>query len=291
MGLSPGAIKLYLDLWQRGFFREVSSVCDMGSQELHLDLPRFQGLVEGVGVPGYLPRAFAALGNWPGSPRCPARPFYELLGVTNYACVDLTGQYGAIRLDLNLPLVDRTLHDRFDLVTDHGTNEHAFNAAEAYRTMHRLCKPGGTMIIFQAVIRGNGYYTFDFPFFEGMAAANGYTVLHATYLVGTAGDEHHLPLAPDLLRVFDWSRLDRLGICYVFRKVEERDFITPYQYGHHAAVSGHFGYRLHHLADSTMPGRAYLPVGEAALHEVRAGALARHLAGRILRRLGFKSRS
>ena len=36
--------------------------------------------------------------------------------------------------------------DKYDLVTDFGNNEHAFNIAEAYKTTHKLCKKDGLIL-------------------------------------------------------------------------------------------------------------------------------------------------
>src|SRR3989338_4123011 len=157
MGLGPSAIKLNLDLWQRGFLKTTKSVIEMGSQEMHMTLPLFEELVRAAGVPGYKKENFTALAHWPAFPRCPARPFYELLVIDKYNCVDMNKMHGAIPLDLNFPLDDKSLYGKFDLVTDYGTNEHVFNTAEAYRTVHRLCKENGLIIVMQAVFRGNGY--------------------------------------------------------------------------------------------------------------------------------------
>ena len=80
-----------------------------------------------------------------------------------------------------------------------------FNIAEAFRTMHRLCKPGGIIVIMQAVYGGNGYYNFDLSFFEGMAAANNYRILFSLYTVFTlaskGGKQFHIPMSRDLINV------------------------------------------------------------------------------------------
>jgi hypothetical protein len=50
MGLGPGAVKLYLELWQRNLLANVESVIDMGSQELHLTRTAFKELVNAAGI-------------------------------------------------------------------------------------------------------------------------------------------------------------------------------------------------------------------------------------------------
>ena len=141
MGLGSGAVKLYLELWQRGLFKNIHSVVEMGSQEIHLTKEHFEELIHSAGMNNYKEVDFQELVNWPGYPRVSSKPFYEMLGIEKYSCIDMNAYHEAILLDLNQPLEDKSLYGKFDLVTDHGTNEHVFNVAETYRTMHRLAKP------------------------------------------------------------------------------------------------------------------------------------------------------
>jgi len=287
VGLSAAAIKLNLDLWQRGLLNNYNSVVDLGSQELHLRLSEFEELVDAAGISDYDKSQFAALANWPASPRCSAKPFYALLGLKEYSCVDMNREHDSIPIDLSVPLDQSDLYGRFDLVTDHGTNEHVFNVAEAYRTMHRLCKKQGMLMICQTVWGGNGYYNFDSSFFEGLAAANGYEVLFASYILTTreaAPDgrmgQFHLPLARELVTAFDWSRINQIGICYVFLKTSEADFQYPYQGSYLAQKQGHYGYTLQFLPEP--PRRTYLPVYDATNMPIATKELAKMLYRRVI---------
>jgi len=198
------------------------------------------------------------------------------------------GEFEAIPHDLNLPFEDSRLYGTFDLVTDHGTCEHVFNMVEAYRTMHRLLKKQGLMIIMQAVYKGNGYHYYDYSFFEGMAAANGYKVLFSSYYVvpETGEDNYHLPLSPELLGVLDWAKAGQIGICYVMQKQEDTsDFRYPYQY--HSNREGIQGYSLQFLPSP--PGRAYIPIART-LESSSTKEVLRHLCGRVplLRKIGLR---
>jgi len=184
--------------------------------------------------------------------------------------VDLNGEHGALTPDLNVPLTDQSLVGSYDLVTDQGTNEHVFNVAEAYRTMHRLAKVGGLLVNVQAVFRGNGYFLYDCSFFEGLAQANQYQILFASYIVTLPGegdpgdlDEFHIPASADLLDVIDWSRVSNIGICYVFRKARDAEFAPR------------------------SPTRWYEPLAHPTVEETRTADLAR----RVLKRVGAKVRS
>ena len=103
MGLGIAAIKLYLELYQRGILTEVQSVMDMGSQELHLTKVRFDELVRAAGISDYDDSVFSELDKWPESRGTSAGNFYRLLGIDEYRCIDLNGAYNAIRHD---PMMD-----------------------------------------------------------------------------------------------------------------------------------------------------------------------------------------
>jgi len=264
MGLGPAAIKLMFELWQRRLLDEIDSVLDMGAQELHLDLEQLEKLISAAGIADYNRKTFASLGNYPSGLRCSAKYFYELLGIREYACIDLSGEHDAMTMDLNMPLEDKRLWGKHDLVTDHGNNEHIFNVAEAYRTMHRFCKPRGLMIIMQVVYQTNGYYTFDLSFFEGLAAANNYKILFSSYIVCTGvGQQFHIPASRILLNTLDWTKLSELGICYVFQKQSDADFSLPYQGDYLADRMGCTALEMQFFPEP--PSRTYLPVLEGEM--------------------------
>lgn len=285
MGLGIAAVKLNLELWQRGFYKDIKSVIDIGSQELHLKKIDFDRILEEYCLNTDGKKKFPNLENWPESPRCPAKAFYELLGVEEYDSFDLNAEHGALVHDLNEPFTDVSFFGKYDLVTDHGCNEHAFNVSEAYRTMHKLCKPGGFLIIAQGVWQGNGYYQFDLSFFEGLAAANNYRILFSSYTIlcgkTKAGSfvEYHVPLSRELLKAIDWAKVDNIGICYVFQKQDDRAFQYPYQGGYMSKMSGHCGYKIQF--SNSPPSRTYVPLRESALEITRTADLFKYLLKRI----------
>lgn len=295
MGLGTAAVKLMLEINQRGLLKDVLSVVDIGSQELHLTLEEFEELVEVAGLQNYQGERFANLKYWPAqSPRCPARNLYELLGASQYNCLDLNGELGSISHDMNLPFDNKLYYGKYDLVSDHGCNEHIFNVAEAYRTMHRLCKPNGILVNIQSVWRGNGYYCFDESFFEGIAAANKYRILYSSYIVrpkssaiGSANDpQFHIPVSELLLDVIDWSKTSTIGICYVFQKQSDGDFKFAYQGDFLSQIEKNNGYKLQFF--STPPSRSYVPLREHALDVIRTKDLVRAVAARVSKRV-FKT--
>lgn len=290
MGLGPAAVKLNLELWQRGIFKNIESVIDIGSQEIHLKKAHFEELIQAAGIYDYDKKGFDNLANWPGYPRCSSRALYEMLGIKEYSCIDLNGQHGAVSLDLNFPLQDASLYNKYDLVTDHGSNEHVFNVAEAYRTMHRLCKKQRLIVIMQNVYRGNGYYTFDSSFFEGLAATNNYRIIFSSYVIDInaanisqdASSQYHIPLSHELLEALDWSKqtIGGIGICYVMQKQTNDDFKYPYQGLFLSQVQNNYGYQIQFLPNP--PSRTYLPL--ILLESVPTKQLLKKLSERLIQK-------
>jgi hypothetical protein len=284
MGVGIGAVKLYLELRERGVFKNIKSVVEMGSQELHLTEKCFKELMDSAGISDYKKEEISDLSNYPGYPRVSAKALYKILGVNNYSCIDLNGDHNAIQHDLNSPFQDKDFYNQYDLVTDHGTNEHAFNIAETYRTMHRLCKEQGYMIIMQNVCNGNGYYLFDSSFFEGIAAANNYRILFSSYVVTINDSKYmyqqlHIPLSRELLGVLDLFRTQSICICYVLQKQSSGDFKFPYQGNYLSQREGNKGYKLQFLPQP--PSYSYVPAYGDWRENISTKVLARLLFQRL----------
>ncbi|MDE2027115.1 MAG: hypothetical protein KGJ11_01070 [Candidatus Omnitrophica bacterium] len=259
-----GAIKMTLELYQKGILKDTHSVMEMGSQGLHISIPDLEELLQMAGLSNYRKKDFGNLKRWPeGS--CSSKVFYEILGIKEYACIDLCGGYGAIDWDLNRPWEDKSYENKYDLVTDHGTNEHVFNTAEAYRTMHRLCKPGGLLVILQAPCRGNGYFAFEPLFFTKMSEANDYKILFSSYLVTPAvltphgsAHQYHVPVSGELIDALDWSKVSHLGIAYVMQKQSKADFRYPKQENDLSKSQQRVDYLLQFLQGP--PEHSYVPL-------------------------------
>ena len=235
MGLGLGGVRLISELWRQGLFKNVQSVLELGSQELHLIKEDFEDIIQTYQVPNYCRKDFTPW-KWPHQPRCSAEKFYKLLGIREYTCIYLNKNFGSIPHDLNEPFLDESLYGKFDMATDFGCAEHIFNMPEAYKTIHKLLKPGGIAIVNQGVIRGNGYYLYDLPFFEGIAAANNYRIFSSSYEVNLKKTtergsliQHSLPASVDIANIIDYAKIDYIGITYVFQKQENDDFKYPYQ--------------------------------------------------------------
>ena len=230
--------------------------------------------------------------------------FLRATGSQKYTCIDMNGMHDAVPHDVNTPLSDESLLGRYDMVTDHCSNSHVFNVGEGYRIIHRLCKPSGLITLVTPVYGSNGYFNFDLSFYEGMAAANGYSILFSSFILtlnknyltpeerrtqpaalNTLYDEHHIHLANDLLNPVNWSKdYTTVSFCYVFQKQSDEDFWFPYQGNVMSQVHGNHGYQLQLLP--TPPRRTYIPVLTNTIEGQVASLSIKTLAQHILRRVG-----
>ena len=289
MGLGTAAVQNTLELWQQGLLKNANKVAEMGSQELHLKTADFEDMVKMAGLNNYEKKNFPNLDNWPKLPRCSSRSLYKMLGISEYYSFDINEELGAISHDYNLPFEDTTFYSQFDIVTDHGSCEHAFNIAESYRTMHRLCKPGGLIVIAQALWGGNGYFQYDKYFFEGIAAANNYKILFNSYTISTGtktsnGSDHefHIPMNKDLLTAIDLNRVSMIGVYAVLQKQTDADFQLPYQGQYLSDQQGHSGFnRLFH---QDPPGYSYIPVFDSDGKNLSGRMLLKTLVKKIINR-------
>ena len=142
MGLSLEAARLNIELFNRGFYKNIRAVLDFGAQDLHMNLDEFEALARACGLRHYSRADFARLAAYPAD-RMGTENFYKLFGIDSYLCVDIGGgsigagknvtpegmRWNAFPIDLNTPLSSLMSEQKFDLVTDYGNNEHAFHVA------------------------------------------------------------------------------------------------------------------------------------------------------------------
>lgn len=111
-------------------------------------------------------------------PRVVASDWYETFGCGVYDAIDGNGR-GTLVFDLNNPLpIEFT--NQYDLVTDFGTGEHIFDQAQVWKTLHRLTKPGGIIVV-DRPSTGYGlhcFYLVNPGMFTDIVQANGYEPVH-----------------------------------------------------------------------------------------------------------------
>jgi len=237
MGLGMSSLQNLLELNNLGYFKNSKSIIEMGSQELHIKKEDLKELLEHAGFDGDLVNKIPNINNWPSGPRASSKHFYSLLGIKEYSSLDNNGQSEVINHDLNEPLEDESMFRKFDIVTDYGTCDCIYNVGECYKTMHKLAKKDGYIIIHQHAFKPFRYYLFDKSFFESIAAANNYKIIFNSFTI-TPGKktkygsdyEYHVPASRAIFNMFDLSKNTPIGIYVVFQKQDNNDFKTPGSY-------------------------------------------------------------
>ena len=210
MGLGPHALALYVDLARDGLLRRHQSVMEIGSQDL---VPNGFALDPLFTAFGSEPRMF--------DPQSSARELLEHLGFV-YACIDMDGRHGAIRIDLNKAHVGYG-GIKVDVVTNLGTTEHVFDQARCFKLIHDLVRPNGLMIhvlptqgprAFENPDRtlnvgygDHGFFLYTPSFFRDLAEANRY----------------------ETLRLRDETNEYGTSIVVAFRRSSEAPFKNPIQ--------------------------------------------------------------
>jgi len=226
-----GLINIALELFANKKLKTVSNMLDMGSKELRVSYDQLDYAFKQVNFK-FNKKKFEKLKIFPKGKRISTKNFWSEVGIKDYKCSDINDSHDSIFIDLNQPFSNKKYLNKFDLVCDFGNNEHVFNVGEAYKTMYNLAKKNGFIWIFQSVYGGNGFFNFDASFFEGYAAANNLSIVHACYLVKLSNyDQIVIPCNNNLFNAIDLSKVKGIDISYVFKKNSNKEFSYHYQYG------------------------------------------------------------
>tara|TARA_B100001996_G_scaffold382681_1_gene375219 strand:+ start:1757 stop:2641 length:885 start_codon:yes stop_codon:yes gene_type:complete len=290
MGVSIAAIQNTLELYNLGYLKKTKSIIEIGSQELIVKKNDLKEFFDYAGLESGLVDAYPNINNFPNKPRCSSKHFYKSLGINEYESIDINGEHGAIVYDLNKPFNDKTKFNKFDIVTDHGSSEHVFNTPEVFKTMHNLVKPGGLIIVSQQVLKGNGYFLFDRAFFEGIAAANKYKIIFASYMLapGTQtknGSNHqfHLPLSEHIFNSINFAKIENLNIYFVLQKQHDEEFKIPYQDNLMKETYNCVGFNRIYFKDPM--SYSYIPAAKLTTEETPFKTLIKEFFRRLIKKI------
>ena len=116
---------------------------------------------------------FASLGYMSG------KTLFKSLGFQTIQALDVSEFEGAeIIHDLNNPELPRNLHERFDVIIDHGTLEHVFHIPNALNNLFRMLKVGGRLIHASPTsnLVDHGFYMFSPTFFYDFYLTNNWEI-------------------------------------------------------------------------------------------------------------------
>lgn len=287
MALGGKVLDLMFDLYGKGFFKEINSVIDMGDQDVNATFNEIQNKFENYKVK-FNERDWANAKNFPKRPRVSTSILWKSFGVNEASRMDIikldrdsNDDNKHFIQDLNFPLKDTSLEQKFDLVTDIGNNEHPFNIVEAYNTMHKLCKINGYMIIYQAYLNGNGFYQFDSCTVDNIAAANEYSILNSSFIINQNNLSISIPLDKNYLKLIDLNNVNDIGIFYLLKKNSNKTFQFPYQGGGKTNSPKEY-YTLSNFNKSRLPEQIYLP---HTLENISFKDILKSLIKRIIRKV------
>lgn len=267
MALSKPLISFFLELYEKNFFKNLETVLDMGDIDLDEDLNFLKSVFLKKKIK-INEEDFKRSISYPDRPRTSSSTFWKQLGFSKTHRLDIEklprmnkkDEDDCFIVDLNYPISKKLSLDQYDLVTDFGNNEHPFNIAETYKSMHSLTKKNGYIFITQNYINGNGFYNFDFPFFESMAMANNYKIVSNFYIIyNNVYEDLIVPINSDILNLIKYETV-KDGICinYLFQKTNDDDFKYPYQALGTSPIRETI-YQPEYFYNTTPPSRGYIP--------------------------------
>ena len=262
MAISKITFELVIELFNRGLFKGKKSILDMGDQDINLKFNEIESLINQTNKE-FQKDLFLRAKNYPERPRVQSSMLWKNLGfeITNRMDIEELPRdlkQGEIILqDLNFP-IKNDLNSKYDVVTDFGNNEHPFNVVESFTNMHKLCKENGLLIIYQSLFKGNGYFNFDFSFFESIAAVNNYSILFSNLIYSNNNNCVLSSVKKENLKLINLNEIDNIYFFYLFKKNNDDDFKFPYQSsGSTYPAKEYFSLKFTH--ENVSPEKYYLP--------------------------------
>ena len=285
MALGGKGLDIIFDLYQRDFFKNIKSVMDMGDQDMFITFDEIKKKFKENNI-HFEEKNWEYAKKFPTRPRVSTSVFWNALGIKSASRLDIrpssdrdkNDNSNLIIHDLNYPFEKKELFGKYDLVTDIGNNEHPFNIVEAYRTMHNLCSKNGYMIIYQAYLKGNGFYQFDDSTIDNVAAVNNYSIIHSCFVINQDKKSFTLPLDESYLQLINLNNLSLIGIFYVLKKNSDEEFKLPYQGTGKSPIVKEF-YTLNTTYKNKLPENSYIP---HSIDKIKTNVLIKQIFKRII---------
>jgi hypothetical protein len=287
MALNINIVQLSADLYQKGFFKNLKSVLDMGDQDINVNFEQLKKNLFFLNLKNF-DQYFEAAKFYPRRPRVSSSSFWKLLGFDKTDRLDLIKLDRAkndpldnfFKVDLNFPIEKQVEIAQYDLVTDFGNNEHPFDVVESYKSMHKICKKNGFLLIQQALIGGNGFYNFDISFFENIAAVNNYSIVYSSLLFIKKNNFFSTPVDRSYYNMVNLNNIDGVEVVYIFKKNSDKQFVYPYQ-GSGKSISNNEYYINKFHTENLFPSRTYLP---KSYNDLSLKTLIKFLLGKFFNR-------
>jgi len=238
MGISPHVFSFFITLYNKGFFNNLNSIMELGSQDFGGDPQDILFFLKSIGKDtSLLSKTYDNQGGITikelikKSCSFSGKVFYEWLGFKNYECIDSDGKWNAKIFDLNLDLKEKYNYDlQFDVTTNFGTSEHVFNQLMFFKNMHNLTKENGYMIHYVPfkIYQSHCLYHYTTSFFTSLAYYNKYKLVTQWVLL----NEKKPTLEIDdktLGKMYNDREITNIIALYVFQKTSSEEFKIPFQ--------------------------------------------------------------
>jgi hypothetical protein len=222
MGIDPPALDQILRLRQA--IPDLKSVMELGAQYVvcQRDPGKVSSFVSAFG--GALPDASAlAQGG-------EARKLYEAIGLS-YRCIDSSGEFGALPLDLNFDAVPAEEKGKYGLVTNFGTSEHVANQINCFKAIHDLTQPGGYMIhgVPYTGYTVHGLINYTPKFFWALERGNRYELVKLYVHGNKLPTFHYRSMFKRIAcNITPWLLTTNSVLFCTFRKVHDTPFVPPW---------------------------------------------------------------
>ena len=211
MGIGGHCIDYYHNLYDKGFFKKINNVIELGSQLVYIknnEEDFFNFLIK-IGISKPFDIITGIVGDEINhlNYTIPAKYIYNFLGIDDYSSIDVDELFGAFGFDLNKDIKTcYSFNKQYDLVTNHGTTEHCFNQLSCFKNIHDLTKKNGYMI-HSLPHHSNEHGLFDYTrhFFDCLINYNKYKAMY--------------------FKIYDASKYSSIFIT--LKKRNDKDFIVP----------------------------------------------------------------
>jgi len=187
MGINYKHFELYKELYKEGYFKDIKSVLEFGSQDVGCKKDEIIKFLKYINKDeNYLDDFYKKQGGKTIKEilrrNCSfsSKIIYEWLGIKEYESIDSDGKWNAKVFDLNKVLKKEYNYTKqFDLTTNIGTSEHIFNQLSFFKNMHDLTKEDGYMfhvIPFRCELN-HCLYMYTPIFFNSLIKDNNYKVI------------------------------------------------------------------------------------------------------------------
>ena len=229
MALGSATLGLYVELHRMGAFDGIERVVELGSQTVWCrDRALLDALFSEFDRPPLDQEDAKAFVSTQPSVAGSSRHLHELLGF-EYDSIDIDGNLGAQKIDLNFDKATIEMKGKYCLTTNYGTTEHILNQYNSFKFIHDITRKGGLMIhAIPFIFIDHGFFNYQPSIFKAIAKYNSYETL-GVWLSLDSMIKSLVPWEHNLLDFLALTPKSTLCLVVVQRKMYDTEFKVPIQ--------------------------------------------------------------